>query len=103
MSIRFRRPVPRRMLVRRLTVTQSDQVVFGLGFSGLTADNGTPTLVVSDSATGAILAGFSAGGSGTVIPGEQVEIGITPDVAASPGTRLPSPTSARRATQSRTR
>jgi hypothetical protein len=47
-----------------LTVPKRDEVVFGLGESTLTATNPTPTLVVDNAATGAVLAGFNANGSG---------------------------------------
>jgi hypothetical protein len=62
-----------------LTVPKPDEMVFGLGESTLTADNGTPTVVVNDAATGAILAGFTANGSGSTIPADQIVIGNRPN------------------------
>ncbi len=67
-----------------LTVPKRNQVVFGLGESTLTADNGTPTLVVNDRATGAVLAGFDANGSGNTYPADQIVIGNTPNATGSP-------------------
>jgi hypothetical protein len=61
-----------------LIVPKPNEVVFGLGESTLTADNGTPTLVVDDAATGAVLAGFDANGSGSTSPADQIVIGNMP-------------------------
>ena len=58
-------------------------MVFGLGESTLTADNGTPTLVVNNAATGAVLAGFDANGSGSTSPTDQIVIGTTPNATGS--------------------
>jgi hypothetical protein len=68
-----------------LTVPRHDEMVFGLGESTLTADNGTATLVVNDAATGAVLAGFNANGPGFdptasgPFPADQIVIGNTPN------------------------
>jgi hypothetical protein len=68
-----------------LTVPHANQVIFDLGEASVTASTNTPTIVVNDSATGTVLAGFQANGLGfdaTTNTGpyaaEQIEIGNTP-------------------------
>jgi len=67
-----------------LTVSRPDEVVFGLGESTLTADRGTPTVVVTNRAVGAVLAGFDANGSGDRFAAAQIVIGTTPGATGSP-------------------
>jgi hypothetical protein len=73
-----------------LTVPGANQVILGLGEATVTASTNTPTIVVDDAATGAILAGFSANGLAfdpTTNTGpyadEQIEIGTTPNASGS--------------------
>jgi hypothetical protein len=72
-----------------LTVPHRNEVVVGLGFATLLANNDTPTLVVNDAATGAVLSGFNANGpkysatSTGPFPSDQIVIGNTANATGS--------------------